>query len=126
MCSSDLIRSSNPTDLETSSISAPTFSQMAEMELMELIRCANMEFATNFESSEDQRLVVTIFERGTHAAYTSARALAARRPLGVSEEPMITRSGSRRLVMAVPAARNSGLERTSKLRCGRWIRTWGG
>jgi hypothetical protein len=64
--------------------------------------------------------IVTILDRGTQEAYTDARAAAARRPLGVSEEPIITRSGERRSVTAVPAARNSGLERTSKVRFGRW------
>ena len=45
--------------------------------------------------------------------------MAARWPEGVFEEPMSTRSGWRRSLIAVPAARNSGLERTSKLRFGR-------
>jgi hypothetical protein len=64
--------------LATSSISAPVFSHIAEMELMLLIRCASMELATSFESSDDQVLTVTILDRGTHDAYTEARVAAAR------------------------------------------------
>lgn len=110
-------------DLETSSTSAPVFSQMAEMEFMELIRCASMEFATNLASSDDQVLIVTIRDRGTHAAYTDASVSAAARPAGVDDEPMTTRSGVRRSLTAVPAARNSGFDRTSNDWVGRWIRS---
>jgi len=106
--------------LATSSISAPVFSQIAEMELMLLIRCASMELATSFESSEDQVFMVTILDRGTHDAYTEARVAAARWPAGVGDEPIITLSGKRRSLIAVPAARNSGLESTSKGWWGRW------
>jgi hypothetical protein len=57
-----------PILLATSSISAPVFSQIAEIELMELIRCASMELATNFESSDDQVFMVTILCLGTQEA----------------------------------------------------------
>jgi len=43
----------------------------------------------------------------------------AARPSGVLSEPMRTRSGLSRSDMAVPSARNSGLERMSKRRPGR-------
>jgi len=48
-----------------------------------------------------------------------ARAEAAAWPAGVMEEPMRMRSGCSRLCTAEPSARNSGLDRTSKVRSGR-------
>ena len=67
---------------------------------------------------------VTIRFEGTQDAYTEVRAAAARWPAGVDEEPIITRSGLRRSLIAVPAARNSGLESTSKGIFGRWTLSW--
>ena len=93
---------------------------MAEIEFIDEMRWASMAFATSFESSEDQVFIVTIRFLGTQEPYTEARVSAARRPAEVDEEPIITRSGESRSVIAVPAARNSGLERTSKDWVGRW------
>src|SRR5271154_4150265 len=87
------ILESRPIALATSSTSAPVASHRAEIELIDEIRCARNAFATSFESSEDQRLVVMIRSRGTQRAYTSARTLTAAAPSGVRSPPMRTRSG---------------------------------
>ncbi len=62
------MRESLPMALATSSTSAPVASQSAEIELIEEMRWARKAFATSFESSDDQRLVVMIRSRGTHRA----------------------------------------------------------
>lgn len=56
---------------------------------------------------------------GTQCSYTALRRAAASRPSLVSRLPMSTRSGLCRSGMAVPSARNSGLERMSKRTPGR-------
>jgi len=88
---------------------------------MLLILCASIAFATSLESSDDQTLIVVIRDRGTHALYTSPNVAAARLPSGVSDDPIITRSGVRRSLTAVPSAKNSGFERISNETPGRWI-----
>mmetsp|Transcript_23008 Transcript_23008/g.57773 ORF Transcript_23008/g.57773 Transcript_23008/m.57773 type:complete len:231 (+) Transcript_23008:756-1448(+) len=99
--------------------SAPVASHRAEMEFTLEIRCARKALATSLESSEDHRLVVRICSRGTQLAYTSTRAAIALRPLSVSSRPPIsTRSGASRSGTAVPSARNSGLDRMSKVTPG--------
>jgi hypothetical protein len=64
--------------------------------------------------------VVMIFERGTHDSYIDESVAAARRPAGVESDPMITRLGRKRSLIAVPSAKNSGFESISKLRFGRY------
>lgn len=49
---------------------------------------------------------------------------AARRPAGVPDDPMRTRSGLTRSSMAEPSDRNSGLERTSKGTSGRRVENY--
>jgi hypothetical protein len=88
------------------------------MEFMLLIRCANIALTTSLESSDDQTLIVVILECDTHAAYTFAKVAAALRPDALSAEPMMTLSGFRRSVIAVPSARNSGFDRISNLTPG--------
>jgi len=97
---------------------APVFSQMALIEFMLLIRCASMALATNLESSDDQTLMVVILDRGTQVAYTSARVAAALRPDAVSADPIMTLSGLRRSLIAVPSARNSGFDKISNFTPG--------
>ena len=100
---------------------APVFSQMALIEFMLLIRCASMAFATNLDSSDDQTLMVVILDLGTQAAYTSASVAAALRPDAVSADPIMTLSGLRRSLIAVPSARNSGFDKISNFTPGLWI-----
>ncbi len=80
---------------------------------MLLIRCASMALATNLESSDDQTLMVVILDRGTQAAYMSVRVAAALLPDAVSAQPIMTLSGLRRSLIAVPSARNSGFDKIS-------------
>ena len=108
------IRESVPMALATSSTSASVASQRAETALMDEIRWARKALAVSFDSSEDQTLVVRIFSEGTHFAYTSTKVWIAASPSGDSSPPIRTRSGSRRSSIAVPSARNSGLDRTWK------------
>jgi hypothetical protein len=77
-----------------------------------------MALATSLESSDDQTLMVVILDRGTHAAYTSARVAAALRPDDVSAEPIMTLSGLKRSLIAVPSARNSGFDKISNFAPG--------
>src|ERR1019366_8739657 len=77
------ILESLPIAFATSSTSAPVASQSAEIELIEEMRCARNAFATSFESSDDQRLVVMMRSLGTQRAYTSASSLTAAVPSGV-------------------------------------------
>mmetsp|Transcript_28166 Transcript_28166/g.79999 ORF Transcript_28166/g.79999 Transcript_28166/m.79999 type:complete len:205 (+) Transcript_28166:1510-2124(+) len=105
------ILESLPMARETSATSAPVFSQSWEMELMLLTRWASIALATNFDSSELHKFVVKILSRGTQFAYTSTKTCAAARPSDVVGPPMRTRSGAERSFIAVPSARNSGLER---------------
>ena len=79
---------------------------------MEDTRCARNALATNFEHSEDHKLVVRIRSLGIQFAYTLARVSAALIPSGDCTPPMSTRSGLVRSETAVPSARNSGLLRT--------------
>lgn len=97
---------------------APVASHIAERALIDEMRCANIALAASLESSEDHRPTVRIRFSGTQFAYTFARASQAAFPASVWREPMRTRSGDRRSWMAVPSARNSGLERISKRACG--------
>ena len=113
-------RESRPIALAISSMSAPVRSQIELTVLILLIRCASMAFATNLESSEDQRFTVTILERSTHAPYTSSSVAAAARPASVRELPIRIRSGLSRSLIAVPSARNSGFERISNGTLGLW------
>jgi hypothetical protein len=83
------------------------------------MRCASIEFATSLASSELKTWVVMMRDRGIQLAYTDARAAAARWPDAVSLEPIRMRSACSRSLTAVPAARNSGLLRTSK-----WTPGW--
>merc|ERR1719217_1636964 len=62
------------------------------MEFTEETRCASMALATNLDNSDDHKLVVRIFSRGTQLAYTPTT---------------VSRSGT-----AVPSARNSGFDNT--------------
>ena len=57
---------SEPIAAETSLISAPVFSQIAAIELIELILCAKKAFYINLDSSELHKLVVKIFSLSTH------------------------------------------------------------
>lgn len=57
-----------PTALAISLTPVPVFSQMADMELMLLMRCASIALATSLQSSEDQMLMGTINYRCTRAA----------------------------------------------------------
>merc|ERR1719473_2503432 len=109
------MRESTPMECATSATSAPVTSQSAEMELMEEMRWARKALAVSLESSADQRLVVSTCALGTHCRYTSAMYWTAASPCGVVGPPTRTRSGLKRSSMAVPSARNSGLESTWKL-----------
>lgn len=80
---------------------------------MLLMRCASMAFATSLASSEEYVLVCRIFEGGTQE-YTEARREAACWPVSVGGAPMRTRDGYKRSFIAVPAERNSGLDRIVK------------
>ena len=113
------MRGSDPMARATSDTSASVASHSAEMELMEETRCARKALATSLDSSEDQRFVVKIRSRGTQCAYTPTSFSMAARPSGVCSPPMSTRPGLCRSSMAVPSARNSGLERTCL-----WIVRW--
>ena len=62
------MRRSVPIALATERISAPVCSQIAEMALMELTRCARNALAASFESSADQTLAVRMRSRGTQRA----------------------------------------------------------
>ena len=54
------ILESIPIAFETSLIFAPVTSQIAAIELIELIRCAKNAFAVNFDSSELHKFVLRI------------------------------------------------------------------
>ena len=60
------ILESIPIAFDTSSISAPVFSQSSDRELIEDILWAKKALAVNFESSDDHKFVVRIFFLGTH------------------------------------------------------------
>ena len=108
------MRLSVPMECATCVTSAPVASHRADMALMEEMRWARKALAASLESSADQRLAVMICSLGTQLAYTSARASTAAWPSSFSIlPPMRTRSGLVRSAMAVPSARNSGLERMS-------------
>mmetsp|Transcript_48281 Transcript_48281/g.121915 ORF Transcript_48281/g.121915 Transcript_48281/m.121915 type:complete len:236 (+) Transcript_48281:772-1479(+) len=109
------MRLSMPIACDTCEMSAPVASQSAEMALTEEMRCASMALAVSLDSSADQRLVVRMRSGGIHCSYTLLSTLSACCPLGVSLPPMSTLSGLMRSSMAVPSARNSGLERISNL-----------
>ena len=120
-------RESQPTAWATSSIFAPVASQMADKALTEEMRCASMALAASLDSSEDHKPTVRIFSllkdcqylnliqvkstHGTQWEYTSLSDRQASFPSGVCNEPISTRSGANRSLIAVPSARNSGFER---------------
>merc|ERR1719181_2023089 len=106
------MRGSVPQALEISLISAPVASQRAEMEFTEGTLWANMAFVTSFESSDDHKLVVRIFSRGTQFAYTPTTVSRAFKPSGVCMPPSNTLDGVSRSGTAVPSARNSGFDKT--------------
>merc|ERR1719352_1904871 len=109
------MRVSTPIECATSVTLAPVTSQRAEMLLMLEMRCARKAFAVSFDSSALHKLVVSTCGFGTHRRYTLAKHCTAAWPAGVSAPPTSTRSGLKRSSMAVPSARNSGLESTWKL-----------
>ena len=78
---------------------------------MEEMRWARNALAVSLESSLLQRLVRRMRSGGTHWPYTEARASMA----SASSPPISTRSGDSRSAMAVPSAKNSGLESTEKV-----------
>lgn len=85
------------------------------MALTDEMRCASMALAVSLASSADHRLLVRMRSSGIQCAYTRLSASIALRPLSVSWHPPIsTRSGFCRSAMAVPSAKNSGLDRISK------------
>mmetsp|Transcript_2224 Transcript_2224/g.5012 ORF Transcript_2224/g.5012 Transcript_2224/m.5012 type:complete len:207 (-) Transcript_2224:200-820(-) len=109
------MRVSIPTARATSSTSAPDASQIADTALIDDTRWARNEFATSLLNSDDHTFVVSTRSRGTQRAYTSASFCAAARPRSSVVPPISTRSGMVRSVMAVPSARNSGLDSTSNV-----------
>mmetsp|Transcript_2955 Transcript_2955/g.10453 ORF Transcript_2955/g.10453 Transcript_2955/m.10453 type:complete len:237 (-) Transcript_2955:196-906(-) len=112
-------RLSLPTAKDTSCTSAPVASQSAESALTLEMRCASIAFAASFESSADHRPAVMMRSRGTQLAYTALSASTALAPNSVSRRPPIsTRSGASRSLIAVPSARNSGLERMANFTLG--------
>ena len=74
---------------------------------------AVLKILTQADSS-DQTLVVTIFSRGIQFAYISTSDWTASSPLGVVLPPISTLSDLNRSSIAVPSAKNSGLDNTSK------------
>ena len=62
------IRLSSPIARDTSVTSAVVFSQRAEMELIDEIRCARNALEASLDSSALQTLLVTIRSRGTQFA----------------------------------------------------------
>mmetsp|Transcript_23465 Transcript_23465/g.64691 ORF Transcript_23465/g.64691 Transcript_23465/m.64691 type:complete len:230 (+) Transcript_23465:1092-1781(+) len=112
------MRVSVPMACATCCTLAPEASQRALMELMEEMRCARKALAVSLASSADHRLAVRMRSTGIQWLYTHLRAATAAWPLGVSTPPINTRSGFCRSSMAVPSARNSGLDRISKLTDG--------
>mmetsp|Transcript_7708 Transcript_7708/g.28116 ORF Transcript_7708/g.28116 Transcript_7708/m.28116 type:complete len:237 (+) Transcript_7708:677-1387(+) len=108
------ILESFPSAYATWDTSAPVASHSADMELMEEILCARNAFAASFESSADHKFAVMILSCGTQFAYTSTRDATASVPSCPSIFPPIkTRSGAVRSSIAVPSARNSGLDKIS-------------
>lgn len=100
---------------------------------MDEMRCARNAFATSFDSSyryqsESQyvcvrqystalhRFVVRMRSFDTQCAYTQASVFTAARPSSFSCPPISTRSGCSKSRIAVPSARNSGLDSTWKER----------
>merc|ERR1719383_170283 len=81
---------------------------------MDEMRWASMALAVSLASSADQRFVSKMRSSGTQWAYTDLSTLAAVRPDSVCRDPISTRSGASRSLIAVPSAKNSGLDRTSK------------
>lgn len=106
------MRASMPTARVILDTLAPVASQRAEMELIDDTRWARKALATSLDSSEDHRLVVRICSGGTQCAHTDTSVAAAAFPSGVCTPPMSTRSGAIRSGIAVPSARNSGLDST--------------
>mmetsp|Transcript_11865 Transcript_11865/g.36901 ORF Transcript_11865/g.36901 Transcript_11865/m.36901 type:complete len:414 (-) Transcript_11865:231-1472(-) len=109
------MRESEPMARLTSSTSAPVASHTAEMALMDEMRWARKALAVSFESSDDHTRVVRMRSRGTQLAYTSTTVWSAFWPASPSSPPSSTRSGLVRSAMAVPSARNSGLDRIEKV-----------
>ena len=71
-----------------------------------------IETPTSFESSDDHVFMVTMRSRGTQWLYTAHKLAMASSPSLVCSPPIRTRSGANKSLMAVPSARNSGLDRT--------------
>ena len=65
-------------------MSASVFSQMAEMLLIEEIRCARNALATSFDSSALHTLLVMMFFLSTQCAYRSTSDFRAASPVFVS------------------------------------------
>ena len=83
------------------------------MEFIEEILWAKKAFATSLESSLLQIFEVIIRSPRIQLEYISTKTSLALRPFGVCVDPIRTRSGSSKSLMAVPSAKNSGFERTS-------------
>ena len=109
------MRESNPTAWATCCTSAPVSSQSADIAFIDDTRCASIAFAVSLDSSADHRLARSTRRGSTQRSYTEARVSTAALPSGVSLPPMSTRSGFSRSAMAVPSAKNSGLDRISNL-----------
>mmetsp|Transcript_39027 Transcript_39027/g.76294 ORF Transcript_39027/g.76294 Transcript_39027/m.76294 type:complete len:237 (-) Transcript_39027:322-1032(-) len=105
---------SAPIALETWSMSAPDASQTAESALTDEMRCARKALAMSLATSADHTFAVMMRSLGTQCLYTEASASIASKPPGVCKPPIKTLSGIVRSSMAVPSARNSGLESTWK------------
>ena len=103
-----------PNALATSSTLAPVASHNAEMELIEDILWAKNAFAVSLDNSEDHTLVVKILCLGIHLAYISTSLFAASIPSCVWFEPIKTLSDWNKSSIAVPSAKNSGLDNTWK------------
>ena len=94
---------------------ASVFSHKAEIEFIEEILLAKKALATNLESSDDQTFVVTILSLGIQLEYISINFFAALSPDFVFCDPIRTLSDLNKSSIAVPSAKNSGFDKTSKL-----------
>ena len=80
--------------------------RIAEIELTDETRCASSALDTSLVNSLDHKLVVMILSRDTQCVYM----LITWSTASESIPPINTRSGAFKSSMAVPSARNSGLE----------------
>lgn len=108
------IRVSSPTIFEISVMSAPVCSHIALMLLMEDIRYASIAFETSFPNSDDQSFAVMMQLSGTHALYSSTSVASPTNPSSDRSEPISTRSGDCKSLIADPSDKNSGFERIVK------------